>query len=128
MDTTCSAIVNETNLVLPTWNTDTLTNISEINYFDVLQRLILQISNVQIIDRFPAGLKKINIYGNPLNTIPELPLLLDTLIINSIAQSNNIQNLTFPSSLIHKPIHILWKRNSDNLTRLLIQKCQHISG
>jgi hypothetical protein len=46
MDTTCSAVVNETSLTLPNWNTDTLTNIAAIQYFDNLHRIYIDNNNI----------------------------------------------------------------------------------
>ena len=101
MDTTCSDIVNETSLTLPNWNTDTLSNISAIQYFDNLHRIYIDNNNINAIDRFPSQLKKINIFGNPINTLPAFPAMLDTLMINGISQSNNLSSLSFPNSIIH---------------------------
>ena len=101
MDTTCSAVINETSLTLPNWNTDTLTNIDAIQYFDNLQRIYIDNNNINAINRFPSQLKKINIYGNPINTLPAFPPMLDTLMINGISQSNNLSSLSFPNTIIH---------------------------
>ena len=101
MDTTCSAVINETSLTLPNWNTDTLTNIDAIQYFDNLQRIYIDNNNINAINRFPSQLKKINIFGNPINTLPAFPPMLDTLMINGISQSNNLSSLSFPNTIIH---------------------------
>jgi uncharacterized repeat protein (TIGR01451 family) len=104
MDTTCSAIVNETSITLPFVSInsfDSLTNVSAIQYFDNLQRFILPNNYVQTLERFPAGLKKINIFYNGISVLPPLPPLLDTLILNGLAQSNNIFFMSFPASLTH---------------------------
>ena len=100
MDTTCSDIVNETSLTLPDFNDVTLTNISEIMYFDQLERFVVSSNYINTIQKFPSSLKKINIYGNPIAVLPPLPPMLDTLILNTLAQSNNFTSLSFPNSLI----------------------------
>ena len=61
MDTTCSAVINETSLTLPDFNNVTLTNIAEIMYFDQLEHFVVATNHINTIEKFPNSLKKINI-------------------------------------------------------------------
>jgi uncharacterized repeat protein (TIGR01451 family) len=98
MDTTCSNIVNETSLILPTSIQLSLFDIREIKYFDSLESLIVTFNNIQTIERFPSSLENIGFESLPmLTTIPVLPSGLDTLKL----AFTNVQLIqgNFPDSL-----------------------------
>ena len=94
MDTTCSAIVNQTTVTLISAN---ISNLDGIQFFDNLEKLICYDNLLTSLPDLPATLTTLSCFQNQLTSLPVLPPLLDTLY----AHYNQITVLpSLPASLI----------------------------
>lgn len=95
MDTTCTAIVNETQLMA---NNTNFTSIDGIEYFDNLKDLNVEYNNIASIYKLPTNLITLNCSFNKLTGLPSLPINLKKLncSVNSILTLPVLPNsLTF---------------------------------
>jgi uncharacterized repeat protein (TIGR01451 family) len=70
LDTTCSEILNETNLYIPLL---TITSIEGVQFFDNLDTLTLENMQLSSLPRLPSGLENLTCSGAQLSTLPDLP-------------------------------------------------------
>src|SRR5437016_2321193 len=70
MDTTCSAIVNDT-LIICTF--DSIADLTGIQYFDNLKKLDCSFNQLTTLPKLPPSLTILFCSGNSLNSIPSLP-------------------------------------------------------
>src|SRR5687767_13938399 len=68
MDTTCSAIVNETGIIIA--GAGTVSDLSGVEYFDNLDSLTCTNSFVAVIPRLPGSLEYFSCNNNSLTSLP----------------------------------------------------------
>lgn len=93
LDTTCSEILNETNLYIPIYY---ITSVDGIQFFDNLDTLYLANMQLSSLPRLPNGLENLICSGLQLPVLPDLPNSLKTLNCSY----NNLTSLpVLPDSL-----------------------------